>query len=102
MATARTTSTLVALVVAALAGTALVLPQIRSESRILPAPSAAAAVSPDSRGFSRELVEDVQTLEFSYESHTGEQRLAAIVLPAWYGPENNPALDRKSVVRERV
>ena len=92
MATARTTSTLVALVVTALAGSALALSQIRSENRVLPAGSAAAAIAPDSRGFSRELVEDVQTLEFSYESHTGEQRLAAIVLPAWYGPDNNPAL----------
>jgi pimeloyl-ACP methyl ester carboxylesterase len=34
----------------------------------------------------------VKTLSFTYTSHDGVARMAYVVLPAWYGPENDPAL----------
>jgi pimeloyl-ACP methyl ester carboxylesterase len=34
----------------------------------------------------------VQTRTIEYESHTGAVRQATVVLPAWYGPNNNPPL----------
>jgi pimeloyl-ACP methyl ester carboxylesterase len=93
MATARTTTTRSALVLAVLVGAAILLLQARSETRpVLSASGSSAAAAPDSRGLSRKLVEDVQTLEIAYRSHTGETRLGAVVLPAWYGPGNNPPL----------
>jgi pimeloyl-ACP methyl ester carboxylesterase len=94
MATSRITSTGLALGTAALLGFTVVLLQLRLEQRPdrPQATAGAAAAAPDSRGFSRKLVEDVQTLEIAYTSHTGEQRAATVVLPAWYGPGNNPPL----------
>ena len=34
----------------------------------------------------------VRTLSFTYTSHDGLSRMAYVVVPSWYGPENNPAL----------
>jgi pimeloyl-ACP methyl ester carboxylesterase len=34
----------------------------------------------------------VRTLSFSYTSHDGRSRLAYLVVPAWYGPANNPTI----------
>jgi pimeloyl-ACP methyl ester carboxylesterase len=34
----------------------------------------------------------VRTLTFTYTSHDGESRLAYVVVPSWYGPENNPVI----------
>ena len=90
MASARITSTGLALITAALVGLAFA-PLERRADMSVPA-ATAAANTPDSLRFSRKLVEDVQTLEIEYTSHTGEQRLATVVLPAWYGPGNNPPL----------
>ena len=59
-----------------------------SSTRIV---AGSAATTPDSRG-SRALVEDVRTWTIRYPSHTGAERLAHVVLPAWYGPGNNPPL----------
>ena len=91
MATACTTSTRFSCTASALLVVALGLSQVCPERQPdrTSSPAAAAATAPDSRGFSRKLVEDVRTLEITYESHSGEQRAATVVLPAWYGPGNN-------------
>jgi pimeloyl-ACP methyl ester carboxylesterase len=34
----------------------------------------------------------VRTWTIHYRAHNGADRLAAVVLPAWYGPENHPSL----------
>ena len=34
----------------------------------------------------------MRTWTISYAAHNGTQRLAHVVLPAWYGPGNNPPL----------
>ena len=36
----------------------------------------------------------VRTLSFTYTSHDGLSRMAYVVVPFWYGPENDPALPR--------
>jgi pimeloyl-ACP methyl ester carboxylesterase len=89
MATTRTTSTLAALLVAAgfLAAT---LSFDRNE-RTTPLAAGSAATSPDNRA-SHALIENVRTWTIHYRSHSGADRLAYVVLPAWYGPDNNPPL----------
>ncbi len=54
--------------------------------------ASAAHLAPDSRGVSRKLIESVRTWEIRYTSHSGASRLAYVVLPEWYGPNNNPPL----------
>jgi pimeloyl-ACP methyl ester carboxylesterase len=87
MATKRTTSTrgiglhlaLAALVAvtafAECAGALDASPTIRSPETAVPRRGAA-----------------IRTWTISYTSHTGRERLAYVVLPAWYGPGNNPPL----------
>jgi pimeloyl-ACP methyl ester carboxylesterase len=90
MATTRTASTSAALLaaVAGFAATALLFDRAEpTETR----PAGSAAASPDSRA-SRALIENVRTWTVHYRSHAGANRLAHVVLPAWYGPENNPPL----------
>src|SRR5215207_11215511 len=89
MATTRTTSTLAALLVAAGFLTAALSFDRNERTSQLAAGSA--ANSPDSRA-SRAVIEDVRTWTIRYRSHSGADRLAYVVLPAWYGPENNPPL----------
>ena len=90
MATSRTASTLAALLAAAGFITAALLfsRAEHSSTRIV---AGSAATSPDSRT-SRAPIEDVRTWTISYPSHSGAERLAHVVLPAWYGPGNNPPL----------
>ena len=90
MATPRTTSTLAALLVAAGFVTAALL-FARAEHSSTRIVAGSAATTPDSRG-SRALIENVRTWTIRYRSHTGAERLADVVLPAWYGPGNNPPL----------
>jgi pimeloyl-ACP methyl ester carboxylesterase len=81
------------LAAASLLALALLLAQTRPEhDDAQPSSPDGAASAPDSRGFSRKLVEDVRTWEIAYTSHTGERRAAVVVLPEWYGPGNNPPL----------
>lgn len=54
-------------------------------------PDSAAATVPDNAGRTTRK-ERVRLWEIEYRSHTGALRSATIVLPAWYGPENNPVL----------
>ena len=89
----RDTLTLAAAAAFAALVTALLLAQIHAERHAAePVIASDAAAAPDSRGVSRKLVEDVRTVEVAYLSHTGAQRNATVVLPAWYGPDNNPPL----------
>ena len=66
---------------AALRRTALVLLVVLS--------SATACTS--SAGFGASMP-SVRTLSFTYISHDGRSRLAYVVVPSWYGPENDPAI----------
>jgi poly(3-hydroxybutyrate) depolymerase len=52
--------------------------------------AAAAAVAPEAHG--RVTQKGVRVLTIHYTSHSGADRLATVVLPAWYGPANNPPL----------
>jgi pimeloyl-ACP methyl ester carboxylesterase len=89
----RDTLTLAAGAVLAALAAALLLAQTQAERHDAePVIESDAAAAPDSRGLSRKLVEDVRTVEITYLSHTGAQRDATVVLPAWYGPDNNPPL----------
>jgi poly(3-hydroxybutyrate) depolymerase len=94
MATSRTASTAPAIASIALLLGSVVILQTRSPSTSYGPDqvSGAAAAAPDSRGFSRKPTETVRTWEISYRSHTGAVRHAAVVLPDWYGPGNNPPL----------
>jgi poly(3-hydroxybutyrate) depolymerase len=49
----------------------------------------AAAATPDNRDRGPRTV---RVWEIEYRSHTGALRSASVVLPAWYGPQNNPVL----------
>ncbi len=86
--------TYVTLASSLLFATALLLAQIRADGPPIGAGGVRnpAAASPDSRGFSRKLVETVRTWVIRYRSHTGTIRPAYVVVPEWYGPENNPPL----------
>jgi pimeloyl-ACP methyl ester carboxylesterase len=89
MATTRTASTIAALLAAAgFAAAALLFDRTEGTS---PQSADSAASSPDSRA-SRAVIETVRTWTIRYRSHSGADRLAYVVLPAWYGPENNPPL----------
>ena len=89
MATSRTTSTLAALLVAAgFIAAALSFDRIERTS---PLTAGSAVTSPDNRA-SHALIENVRTWTIHYRSHTGADRLAYVVLPDWYGPDNNPPL----------
>ena len=87
MATTRITS--IAAVLAACSSLAFTAQRDPHDPSRTPQTSAAA---PDSRGWSLKRIEDVQELEIRYGSHTGVVRRATVVLPAWYGPDNNPPL----------
>jgi pimeloyl-ACP methyl ester carboxylesterase len=87
MATTHTTS--IAAVVVAFSSLAVAAPQGPHHSQRT---SEAAAAAPDSRGWSLKRLEDIRTVEIPYPSHTGIVRRATVVLPAWYGPGNNPPL----------
>jgi pimeloyl-ACP methyl ester carboxylesterase len=50
----------------------------------------AAAFAPDGR--SRQAAEGIRTWRIGYRTHAGSRRDAYVVLPAWYGPDNNPLL----------
>jgi len=89
MATTRTTS-IVAVLLAATGFTAASVLFDRTE-RTSPQGAGSAATSPDSRA-SRAVIENVRTWTIRYRSHSGADRLAYVVLPAWYGPRNNPPL----------
>src|SRR5687767_433845 len=93
MPTNRTASTrLVCSAVSALALAAFVTASaspVRAASG--PASAGAATTAPDNRP-RRIARETVRLWEISYRSHTGVARSAWIVLPAWYGPDNHPAL----------
>jgi pimeloyl-ACP methyl ester carboxylesterase len=90
MATTRTASTLAALLAAAgFLAAALLFDRTSPTSSSRAAGSA--ATSPDSRA-SRALIETVRTWTIHYRSHSGADRLAYVVLPSWYGPDNNPPL----------
>ena len=89
MATTRTTSTLAALLVAA-AFLSAALSFDRNEPTS-PLAAGSAVTAPDNRA-SHALIENVRTWTIHYRSHSGADRLAYVVLPAWYGPENNPPL----------
>ena len=89
MATTRTASTLAALLVA-VGFLAAALSFDRSE-RISPLAARSAVTSPDNRA-SHALIENVRTWTIHYRSHSGADQLAYVVLPAWYGPSNNPPL----------
>src|SRR5688572_15305482 len=89
MATTRTTSTLAALLVAA-GFLAAALSFDRNEATS-PLAAGSAVTSPDNRP-SHALIENVRTWTIHYRSHSGADRLAYVVLPAWYGPDNNPPL----------
>jgi poly(3-hydroxybutyrate) depolymerase len=100
MATSRTTSTSrdgsrrAAIATAAAAVLAL-LPlsaQASSHRTAVTVTLAAPAAAPDSRQSSRKLIDDVRTWPFTYRTHKGNRRHAYLVLPAWYGPGNNPPL----------
>lgn len=43
-------------------------------------------------GRSTEAPHSIRTLTIHYTAHNGADRLATVVLPAWYGPRNNPPL----------
>jgi pimeloyl-ACP methyl ester carboxylesterase len=43
-------------------------------------------------GSSASSVSAVRTWTFQYTAHNGAERLAYVVLPAWYGPHDNPPL----------
>ena len=98
MATARITSTSrrrlawAASIVAALALLALATcasaPAQQPSSTLL---ASAAATAPDSTGRTIRKPR-VRLWEIEYRSHTGAVRSATVVLPAWYGPDNNPRL----------
>jgi pimeloyl-ACP methyl ester carboxylesterase len=88
MATTRTASIVVALLAAAGFATAVRLSDRAEDASQI---AGSAATAPDSR-VSRALVEDVRTWTISYRSHSGADRTAHVVLPAWYGPDNNPPL----------
>ena len=53
--------------------------------------TAAATIVPDNAD-RKTRKERVRLWEIEYRSHTGALRSATIVLPAWYGPQNNPVL----------
>jgi pimeloyl-ACP methyl ester carboxylesterase len=89
MATTRTASTITALL-AAVGFAAAALPFDRAECASLNVSGSAASAS-DNRA-SRAVIENVRTWTIRYRSHSGADRLAYVVLPAWYGPENNPPL----------
>ena len=89
MPTARTASTVAALLAAAGFSAAMLV--IDRTEGTTPGATGAAATSPDSRA-SHALVEHVRTWTIRYPTHTGAERLAYVVLPAWYGPGNNPPL----------
>jgi len=89
MATTRTTSTLAALLVAA--GFLAAALSFDRNGRTSPPSTGSAVTSPDNRA-SHALIENVRTWTIHYRSHSGADRLAYVVLPAWYGPENNPPL----------
>lgn len=89
MATTRSASTLAALLAAA-GFTAAALFFGQADHAAIQT-TGSAATSPDSRA-SRALVEQVRTWTIGYRSHSGAERLAYVVLPAWYGPGNNPPL----------
>ena len=89
MATSRTTSTLAALLVAAgFIAAALSFDRIERTS---PLAAGSAVTSPDNRA-SHAVIENVRTWTIHYRSHSGADRLAYVVLPDWYGPDNNPPL----------
>ena len=89
MATARITSTLVALLVAA--GFAAATFLLDRTEPVSPQVTDSAVTHPDNRA-SHALIENVRTWTIHYRSHSGADRLAHVVLPAWYGPDNNPPL----------
>ena len=97
MATARTTSTrrvvrgtCTALAAVTLAGLAAsTCSGTLAQADRTDALSGGAAAAPDNRDRGPRTV---RVWEISYRSHNGALRAASIVLPAWYGPENNPVL----------
>jgi pimeloyl-ACP methyl ester carboxylesterase len=96
MATSRTASTRRRLHLACSAITVVVLVAVAPATQAeAPKPArqhaGTAATAPDNfdRSVSKESVRE-WTIE--YRSHTGAMRAASILLPAWYGPGNNPVL----------
>jgi pimeloyl-ACP methyl ester carboxylesterase len=91
MATSRTTSTRRGLRVACLSISVSALFGLgASTNSAQPAPAGPAATAPD---FDRNTAkQSVREWTIEYRSHTGAMRAASIVLPAWYGPDNNPVL----------
>jgi pimeloyl-ACP methyl ester carboxylesterase len=91
MATSRTTSTRRGLRVACLSISVSALFGLGASSNSAPPdPAGPAAIAPD---FDRSTAKkSVREWTIEYRSHTGTMRAASIVLPAWYGPDNNPVL----------
>jgi pimeloyl-ACP methyl ester carboxylesterase len=91
MATSRTTSTRRGLCRACTAITLIALSGLSATTNAsVPNPAAPTATAPD---FDRSITkESVREWTIEYKSHTGAMRAASIVLPAWYGPDNNPVL----------
>jgi pimeloyl-ACP methyl ester carboxylesterase len=79
-------------IAAALAGTLLGSQPAAPGRPAAPAPDAGSggAATPDGR--MRQSSDGIRTWRIDYRSHAGVRRDAYVVLPAWYGPDNNPSL----------